>query len=166
MIRRLTNLQLAGPLVLFGAVLAAELSAWGLSRAPTSELLWYLNLKWFPAFQRIHYMLSDYISMSYFQLIGIALPILILALAGWAWQKQLPLALASNLSFIYAASLVYFWCDVGPFPRTASAVLINIRSGPDLYLFAVLISASVVSFVISHFAYLRSMQAQTQATKA
>jgi hypothetical protein len=162
---RLAKLQLIGPVALFGAVLAAEAAAWALAYSPSSELLWYINLEWFAAFQRSHYILSDnfsaYISMNYFQLVAIALPLLLLALVGCASRRQLPLAAASNLSLVYTVFLAYAWFDMARVPKSASIASISIPSGPDLYLFLILTGASVVSFVISHVLYLRAVRART-----
>src|SRR6266853_5284318 len=98
---RLAKLQLVGPVALFGMVLGAEVAAWALVYSPSSELLWYLNLKWFAAFQRSHYTLSGFFGMHYLQLLAIGLPLLLLALLGYAYQRRFPLAAASNLSFVY-----------------------------------------------------------------
>jgi hypothetical protein len=155
---RLAKLQLAGPLALFGAILAAEAAAWALAYTPASELLWYFNLKWFAAFQRSHGMISAYISVDYAQLLAVALPLLIMALFGYASGRQLPLAVASNLSFVYASFLAYAWCDLANAPETAAITSIDLPTGPDRYLFMVLIGASLVSFVISHLLYLRSVR--------
>src|SRR6478736_3898801 len=100
---RLFKLQFLGPLALFVATLCAELAVRALAYAPSSELLWFVNLKMFGIFQRSYYMLSDVLGIQNFQLIGIALPIFLLACYGLAARRRLPLALASNLSLGYAA---------------------------------------------------------------
>src|SRR5260221_11385565 len=102
---RLFKLQFLGPLALFVATLCAELAVRALAYAPSSELLWFINLKMFGIFQRSYYMLSEVVSMQGFQLFGIALPIFLLACYGLAARRRLPLALASNLRFGCASLL-------------------------------------------------------------
>jgi hypothetical protein len=158
---RFAKLQLIGPVMLFLMVLAAEAAAWALAKMPSSELLWYLNLRWFAAFQRSHYILNDFTSLSYFQLFGIALPLILIAVAGWLLRRQFLLAAASNLSVVYAGFLVFAWSGVAGTPKAASLVLINVQSRPDHYLFFALIVGSLLSFCISHVLYLRRVGAQT-----
>ena len=157
---RLAKLQLIGPIALFGAVLAAESAAWALSKMPSSEFLWYLNLKWFRAFQWSHYTLNDYFTMSYVQLLGIAVPLLTIALIGWALKGRLLVAVASNLSFVYAAFLAYNGFSAAGLAKSASLVWIDMPAGPDFYLIFVLLGASLMSFVISHVVYLQWVRAQ------
>src|SRR5262245_49512114 len=66
--RRLQNLQLIGPVTLFCAVAAAEGAVYGLARAPSSEMWWYINIQLFGAFQRSHYLLNGYLDLQYLQL--------------------------------------------------------------------------------------------------
>ena len=49
---RLFKLQFLGPFALFSATLCAELAARALQYAPSSELLWFINLRMFGIFQR------------------------------------------------------------------------------------------------------------------
>lgn len=155
---RSAKLQLAGPLALVCAILAAEAAAWALGQMPSSELLWYLNLRLFAGFQRSHGMISAYIDCDYAQLIAVAFPLFILALFGYLSRKQLVLAVTSNLSFVYAAFLVYAWSDLANVPKTAAIASIGLPIGPDRYLFMILIGASSISFIVSHIIYLRSIR--------
>ena len=104
---RLFKLQFLGPMALFVATLSAELAVRALAYAPSSEFLWFVNLRMFGIFQRSYYMLSELVSIQSFQLLGIALPIFLLACYGLAASRRLPLALASNLSLGYAALLLF-----------------------------------------------------------
>jgi hypothetical protein len=156
---RLAKLQLVGPLVVFVAVLAAEAAVLALALFPASELLWQLNLKWFMAFQRAHYILDECISMQYLQLLGIASPLLASALVGLASDRQLPLAISSNLSFVYASFVAFAGWQALRGPQAASLALVSVPSGPDLYLLIVLLGASLVSFVVSHLVYVRAARA-------
>jgi hypothetical protein len=157
---RLAKLQLVGPLVLFGAVLAAEGAALALALLPSSELLWHINLKWFVAFQRTHYILHDCIRLHYLQLLGIASPLIALVLVGYASGWQLPLAISSNLSFVYASFVAYAGGQAPRGPQAASLAVVSVPSGPDLYLVVVLLGASLVSFVVSHLLYVRAVRAR------
>ena len=49
---RLFKLQFLGPLTLFAATLCAELAARALEYDPSSEFLWFVNLRMFGIFQR------------------------------------------------------------------------------------------------------------------
>src|ERR1700739_1905998 len=99
---RLVKLQFLGPFALFGATLSAELAARALAYAPSSEFLWFVNLRMFGIFQRSYYLLSDLVSIQGFQLFNIALPIFLLACYGLFAGRRFPLALASNLSLGYS----------------------------------------------------------------
>ena len=153
---RLFKLQFLGPLALFVATLSAELAVRALAYAPSSELLWFVNLKMFGIFQRSYYMLSEFVSMQGFQLFGIALPIFLLACYGLAARRRLPLALASHLSFAYAALLLFSWQTPGPPTTQASLGFIAVPTGAGFYVLTGILGTSLVSFAISHLLYLRA----------
>jgi hypothetical protein len=157
---RLFKLQFLGPLALFIATLCAELAVRALAYAPSSELLWFVNLKMFGIFQRSYYMLSDLVGIQNFQLVGIALPIFLLACYGLAARRRLPLALASNLSFAYAALLLFSWQTPGPPTTQASLSFIAVPSGAGFYVLAGILGTSLVSFAISHLLYLRAARSE------
>jgi hypothetical protein len=155
---RLARLQLVGPSILFAIALAAEAAAYGLSHAPSSEMLWYINLRVFGIFQRSYYFLDSYTGIPAFELFFIALPLLVLAFFGVAFQRRLMLAISCNLSFVYAGFLLYSW-DVTQ-PRTLAASLsgIAVPTGPDLYLIGILLGSSLLSCVVSHLVFLRTVR--------
>jgi hypothetical protein len=157
---RLFKLQFLGPLALFVAALSAELAARALAYAPSSELLWFVNLKMFGIFQRSYYMLSELVSMQGFQLFGIALPIFLLACYGLTAGRRLPLALASNLSFGYAALLLFSWQTPGPPTTQASLGTIAMPTGAGFYVLAGILGTSLLSFAISHLLYLRAARSE------
>ncbi|WP_409192568.1 hypothetical protein [Bradyrhizobium sp. RDM4] len=158
---RLFKLQFLGPLALFVATLSAELAAQALSYAPSSEFLWFVNLKMFGIFQRSYYLLSDLVSIEGFQLFGIALPIFVLACYGLAARRRLALALASNLSFGYAALLLFSWQTPGPPTAQASLHAIAVPTGAGFYVLAGILGTSLLSFAISHLLYLRASRSET-----
>src|SRR6478752_6257573 len=106
---RLFKLQFLGPFALFAATLCAELAVRALQYAPSSELLWFINLRMFGIFQRSDAMLSGFVAIDGFQFFGVALPIFALACYGLAAKSRLPFTIATHLSAAYAAFLVQSW---------------------------------------------------------
>jgi hypothetical protein len=157
---RLFKLQFLGPMALFVATLSAELAVRALAYAPSSEFLWFVNLKMFGIFQRSYSMLNDLVGIQNFQLLGIALPIFLLACYGLAARRRLPLAVASNLSFGYAALLLLSWQTPGAPTTQASLGSIAIPSGAGFYVLTGILGTSLVSFAISHLLYLRAARSE------
>jgi hypothetical protein len=154
---RLFKLQFLGPLALFVATLCAELAARALSYAPSSEILWFVNLRMFGIFQRSAGLLSELVAINGFQLFGIALPIFLLACLGLAARFKLPLALASHLSLAYAAFLLLSW-QPGATTTQASLVPFAVPSGAGFYVITGILGTCLMSFVISHLLYLRAVR--------
>jgi hypothetical protein len=157
------KLQFLGPAALFAFVLAAEGAAWALDRAPSSEILWYVNLQIFPVLQKSYYVLSYHVDIPYFQLYFIALPLFALACGGLATARALPIAIASNLSFVYASFVAYCWATANPRFEAASLGQVSLPSfslpsGPGVCLVIALLFASLASFAISHFCYIREIR--------
>jgi hypothetical protein len=159
---RLEKFQLIGPTVLFVIVLAAEASVYGLDHAPSSEVLWYINLKLFPLFQRSYYMVDSYTNFPAFDLILIALPMLLLGCIGVACRCRLLLAISSNLCFVYSGLLGYSFVLTQARVLQASLTTIVVPAGPDFYLVAILLGSSLLSFSISHSMYVRSVRIEHQ----
>jgi hypothetical protein len=155
---RLFKLQFLGPLALFVATLCAELAARALSYAPSSEILWFVNLRMFGIFQRSYGLLSEVVSVPGFQLFGIALPIFALACVGLAARSRLSLAFASHLSFAYAAFLLLSWQSPGAATTQASLGGIAVPSGAGLYVLAGILGTCLLSFAMSHLLYLRAVR--------
>jgi hypothetical protein len=153
---RLFKLQFLGPLAVFVATLCAELAARALSYAPGSEVLWFVNLRMFGIFQRSYGALSEFVAIDGFQLFGIALPIFLLACFGLAARCRLRLALASHLSFAYAAFLLLSWQSPGAPITQASLGAIAVPSGAGLYVLTGILGSCLLSFAISHLLYLRA----------
>src|SRR6058998_3817013 len=102
LMNRLFKLQFLGPLSLFAATLCAELAARALQYAPSSELLWFINLRMFGLFQRSSAMLSYFVGIDGFQFFGLALPIFLLACFGLAARSRPSFTVATHLSAAYA----------------------------------------------------------------
>jgi len=159
---RLFKLQFLGPLALFVATLSAEINARALEYAPTSKILWFINLRMFGIFQRsdaqLSYVTLNYLAIDGFQLFGIALPIFALACLGLVARSRLPLAVATQLSAGYAMFLVLSW-RVGV-SATAQASLgpIAVPTGAGFYVLATIVGACLLSFVVSHLVYLLAVR--------
>ena len=154
----LANLQLIGPAALFGAIAGGEASVYALAQAPTSELLWYLNLEVFGILHKSNAVFRAYASVPYAQVWFVAIPILAAAWAGFYARNRFLITLSTNLSFVYACFLVYSWYLAKPSMRFVSLSAIPVPSGPDLFMFALLGAASFFSFYISQLFYIREMR--------
>ena len=151
---RLFKLQFLGPLVVFVTTLCAELAARALAYDPSSELLWFVNLRLFGIFQRSYSVLGDAVRIPGVQLFGLALPIFLLACYGLFARRRLPLALASNLSVGYAAFLLLAWQSPVRTTTQASLGPIAVPSGAGFYVLTGILGGCVLSCTISHLLYL------------
>jgi hypothetical protein len=154
--------QLIGPIALFMAVAGAEAASYALSRMPSSDWIWYLNLTWFGMFQQSHYSLQGKLGIDCEQLIFIALPLLVTAVLGYRLRKSLLLAISSNLSFVYIGFVFCTWARAKSFPQTASlsgefAATPDIWSNADFLVLVTLVSLSLFSCLVSHFSYIRKV---------
>jgi hypothetical protein len=155
---RLAKLQLVGPAMLFVAVLAAEAATSALAHVPSSQGLWYINLRLFGIFQKSHDVLSAFVNAEYFQLFYIALPLFFAACCGVALKRPLLLAIASNLSLIYAIFLPCCWYVYERLPQQASLVFMSTPSGADYSLCLVLLVSCMLSFGVSHVVYFQALR--------
>lgn len=156
---KLFKLQFLGPLTLFAATLAAELAARALEYAPSSQFLWFVNLRVFGFLQRSHAALSDFVSINGFQFFGVALPIFLLACLGLQNRFRLSLAISTHLSAAYAAFILLSWQT--PVPMTqASLRAIAVPTGAGFYVLTGILSACLLSFALSHLLYLYSVRAE------
>jgi hypothetical protein len=151
---RFAKLQFVGPAAVFLAVSTAEGAAFGLAHIPTSEILWRANLEFFAVFQASNYLLSPVVDLPYSQFLLVALPLITIAVYGLLAARELALAIASNLSFVYAAFLIFSGVSCQPHPMTASLANVAVPIGPSVYLPLVLVGVSLMSFLVSHYDYL------------
>jgi hypothetical protein len=151
---KLFKLQFLGPLVVFVATLCSELAAQALSYDPSSELLWFVNLRLFGIFQRSYSALGDAARIPGFQLFALALPLFLLACYGLVARRRLPLALASNLSVGYGAFLLLAWQSPVQTTTQASLGPIAVPSGAGGYVLTGILGACVLSCAVSHLLYL------------
>ena len=154
---RLFKLQALGPVALFLATLLAELAAHALAILPSSEWLWYLNLKVFGLFQRSHEVLTGYVDIDGFQFFGIALPIFGLACFGLITRSKLSLAVSTQFAAGYAAFLLLS-CQPPSSTAQASLRMIVVPTGEGFYMLAGILGTTLLSCAISHVLYLRRTQ--------
>jgi hypothetical protein len=160
---RFFKLQFLGPLALFAATLCAELAARALQYFPSSELLWFVNLRMFGIFQRSYATLlnlSQVVPIDGFQYFGLALPtcVFVLACFGLATKSRLPFTVATHLSVLYAGFLVLSWQVGEPTVTQASLVPIAVPSGVGLYVMGTILGTCLLSFAITHLLYLRAVR--------
>jgi hypothetical protein len=153
-------LQIIGPATVLAALLVAESAAYALVQYPSSRMLWSVNLQLFGIFQKGHYILSTYVDIAYFQIAGIGLPLFLIGCYGLVFQRPFALAVASSLNFVYVAFLVSasYVCDEAW--RQAPSVVARMLGGPGVWFTAVLLSASLLSLIVSHMSYLRACRAE------
>jgi hypothetical protein len=154
---RLAKLQLIGPILLLAGIAGAEVTALALAHAPASQVLWYLHLNVFGPFRQGNDILGAYIDLAHGQLILIGLPLVLVACGGIHFRRMLPVAVASNLSFVYASFLLYAWSAHEPV-RTASLAGIGDVTAPDVYWRAALFGCALLSFAASHIIYIRNIR--------
>lgn len=163
---RLFKLQFLGPLALFAATLCAELAARALQYAPSSELLWFINLRIFGIFQRSSAVLSYFVPIDGFQFFGLALPVFLLACFGLAANSRLSFTVATHLSPVYAGFLVLSWQVGVPTVRQASLGPLGpiaVPSGVSLYVMATILGACLLSFAVTHLLYFFAVRAEIRA---
>src|SRR4051794_33666047 len=165
---RLFKLQFLGPFSLFAATVCAELAARALEYAPSSEFLWFINLKMFGIFQRSYAMLlnlSEVVPIDGFQYVGLALPtfVFLLACLGLATKSRLPFTVATHLSVAYAGFLVLSWQAGVPTATQASLVPVAVPSGVGLYVIATILGTCLLSFAITHLLYFRLVRREIRA---
>ena len=160
---RLFKLQFLGPLALFAAALCAELAARALEYAPSSELLWFINLRMFGIFQRSDAMLSEFVPIDGFQFFGLALPIFGLACLGLAAKSRPLFTVATHFSAAYAVFLVVSWQVGAPTVRQASLGTIAVPSGAGQYVMATILGTCFLSFAITHLLYIRAVREEIGA---
>lgn len=142
--------------MLFVAVLAAEAASCALAHVPSSEGLWYINLRWFGIFQKSHYVISTFFAVEYFQLLFIALPMFVAGWCGCAFKRPLLLAIASNLSLIYAIFLLCCWHVTQHSSREMPFGVMSLPS--DIELCSILLGACMFSVAVSHSYYFRALR--------
>jgi hypothetical protein len=150
------KLELAGPVGVAMVVAGAELGAHALAYWPSSPLLWYLNLE---VFRPVQYSLVAERSVALgglAQTLCVAAPLLGLTGIGLITKARLPLAVASSLSLVYSALLMYA-SFLANSPAEAMGVALSFLWVPSSLLAASVLLASLLSSAISHRTYWREL---------
>jgi hypothetical protein len=144
---------LVGPLAVIAVVASAQCGAYALSLWPRSVLLWYLNLE---VFRPVQYSLFASVDPTGMGPFCIVIVLSLLVGAGSVGKSRLPLAIASNLSFLYSIALLCGSC-VANNPALAVNIKFNALWGPSFFLVAVVMLAAFVSSASAHRAYWREI---------
>jgi hypothetical protein len=150
------KLQLAGPFGVIGAIACAECCSFALACWPSSPLLWYLNLE---VFRPVQYSLVAENSVAlggWAQTIYVVVPLLILVIFACIAKAKLPLAIASNLSLLYSALLIY-GSYLANRPAAGTGLSMNVVWAPSFFLAVSVLLASFLSSAVSHRAYWRDI---------
>lgn len=157
----LRAVQVVGPAAIFVLVASAEGAAFALSQSPSSEWLWFVNLKVFGLFQASHYFFSSYIRFPYLQLWCIAALLASLTGYGVFGRQQLALAIASTLSCSYAA-LLFLAELIDQHSQTVDVATlsptVDLRLDPNLLICLALFAMTLLSVAASHMIYLRMLR--------
>jgi hypothetical protein len=153
-------LQLLGPVSLFGVMAMAEGAAYALNCAPSSEWLWYFNLKWFALFQQSHYALEAALGVGA-QILVVGAPLLVLAGLGVAYRRTLLLATSSNLTLAYVVFAALSWARAKAPLEASLSVQYAASTNSEVILLVALVSLCLLSFVVSHVIYLQKTIAHT-----
>lgn len=152
--------QLAGPMVVIGAIGSAEVAAHALAIWPSSSLLWYLNLQ---VFQPFRYGFEGLGIGSWPDMGGglaqsVWLQIVLIGLVGLGLmaRMRLPLAIASNLSLIYGVALLYCDALTNDSVQQSGVGLIWLQR-PSCLLAAAILVIALLSSTISHRSYWREI---------
>lgn len=142
-----------------GVIFCAVIGAYALASWPTSSALWYLNLEVFRSFR---YSFEGITFMSWSDTDGLVQSICVamllsgLIFAGLTMRNRLPFGIASNLSLIYSAALVY--SSVVEYGTTAGIRMnLNGLATPAGVLASTMLALSIWSTAISHRGYWRDI---------
>lgn len=141
-------------MIVVGAFAASEAAAWYLSACPSSGLAWYINLEVFRPFELARSGTSPlrvlFGPASLWIALGLLGAIMLLQLGKLRWG----VALAANLSFVFAAFLAGSWSGVPTATRSAALGGAAGTASGDHWLVVALLAVSFVSVSVSHLAFL------------
>jgi hypothetical protein len=151
------KLQLAGPIGVIAALACGECGAHALAYWPSSPLLWYLDLEVFRPLQYSFAAAHERMAFGDLaQTLCVVTLLLTLICVGLITGRRFPLALASNLSFVFSAALLY-----GSYiaERPASGIQHDVSAlwAPSLFFALSILLTAFLSSAISHRAYWREI---------
>jgi hypothetical protein len=147
---------IVGPLLVVAVVTSAQCGAYALNAWPRSALLWYLNLE---LFRPVHYsfLISNGLdATAASQAFCIVLAFLVLIGGGLLGKTRLPLAIASNLSFLYSVVLLYGFYAANN-PALAIDIRLSALLAPSFALVVIVVLTALVSSASAHRAYWREL---------
>ena len=147
---------LFGPLLVIGVVASAQCGACALATWPHSALLWYLNLEVFRPVQYSFFIGADLDPTGLSQAFCVVTALLGLICTGSVGKLRLPLAIASNLSFLYSVVLFYGFYAANN-PALAVGIDLNTLWAPSFGLVLVMLVAGIISSFSAHRAYWREI---------
>jgi hypothetical protein len=139
-----------------GVIASAQCGAYALDTWPQSVLLWYLNIELFRPVQYSFFIGADLDPTGLSQAVGVVTALVVLICAGSVVKMRLPLAIASNLSFLYSVILFYGFYAANN-PARAVGIDLNTLWAPSFALVLVVLLGAVVSSVSAHRAYWREI---------
>jgi hypothetical protein len=150
------KLELAGPVGVIAALACAEVGAHALAYWPSSMLLWYVDIEMFRPLQYSFATTSEPTFGDLGRTLCMAAPLVMLISIGLITGRRLPLALASNLSFVFSAALLYgsYLAD-----RPLAGIHNNLGAlcVPSVFLALSILFVAFLSSIISHRAYWRKI---------
>ena len=162
------DIQASGTVIVLAIFIAAEAAAWYLFTCPSSSLAWYLNLGPFHIFERARGSTSAvrYLFTPGSLPIGIA-ALMIVALA-WHLRVRFLVAFAANLSFAFAAAIIY--AELPSCPTTAVDPMLFAISAFLNQDFAaaltIVLVASFISCITSHASFIAAIVSESKALSA
>lgn len=151
------KLQLAGPIGVIAALACAEVGAHALAYWPSSTLLWYVDLE---IFRPLQYSFASASEQPAFgdlgQTLCMAAPLMALICTGLITGRRFALALASNLSFVFSAALLY-GSYLAECPSAGTHNNLSALCAPSVFLALSVLLVAFLSSVISHRAYWREI---------
>jgi hypothetical protein len=147
---------LVGPLLVIAIVASAQCGAYALDTWPQSALLWYLNLEVFRPVQYSFFMGEGVDATGTTQALCVVLALLALICIGSLGKIRLPLAIASNLSFLYSVALLY-GLYAARNPALEVSVKLSALWGPAFVLVLIVVLAALASSASAHRAYWREI---------
>ena len=150
------KLQLAGPIGVITTVICAQIGLHALAYWPSSPLLWYIDLEVFRPVQYSFVAENGRLALGDLaQTLCVVVPLLALICIGLITGRRLPLAIASNISLIYGALLLY-----GSYLADAPAETgwkLGALWAPSFFLAVSVLLAAFLSSAVSHRAYWREI---------
>jgi hypothetical protein len=147
---------LLGPLAVVAVLASAQCGAYALDAWPRSMVLWYLNLEVFRPVQYSLFMADGVDPTGVGQAFGVVLALLALICSGLFGKARLPLAIASNLSFLYSVVLLY-GLYAARNPALEVSVKLGALWGPAFVVVLLVVLAAFVSSASAHRAYWREI---------